>query len=238
MHKSHKYLILLVFVFSSQFAFSHVNFWKERSNGFNGGSISMIAVDQRNNTFYAGTGGGVFFSTNKGTSWTEINTGLTNTNVHALAVSRANLFAGTYDGGVFLSTNNDTSWTIVNTGLTNTHVSHNCLVVSDSYLFVGTAGGVFLSTNNGTSWTAVNNGLRNNSVQALTISGTNLFAGTKSGGVFLSTDNGSSWTEIGLMNRNVISLAISGTNLFAGTRGGGVWRRPISDIINAAKGVQ
>ncbi|MCK7528688.1 MAG: hypothetical protein MZV64_69590 [Ignavibacteriales bacterium] len=65
---------------------------------------------------------GVFLSTNNGTSWTAVNTGLTNTNVRALAVSGTNLFAGTDGGGVFLSTNNGTSWTAVNTGLTNTNV--------------------------------------------------------------------------------------------------------------------
>jgi hypothetical protein len=62
-------------------------------------------------------------------------------------------------------------------------------------------------------------------VLALTISGTNLFAGTYYGGIFLSTNNGSSWTEVnsGLTTLNVLALAVSGTNLFAGTWGGGVF---------------
>ena len=46
-------------------------------------------------------GGGVFLSTNNGTSWTAVNTGLTNTAVSALAVSGTNLFAGTGSGGVW-----------------------------------------------------------------------------------------------------------------------------------------
>jgi len=112
----------------------------------------------------------------------------------------------------------------------------NSLAVSGTNLFAGTGGGgVFLSTNNGTSWIAT--GLTKGWVSALAVSGTNLFAGTE-GGVFLSTNNGTSWTSIGLTNRDVLALTISGTNLFAGTLGGGVWRRPISDIINAAKGVR
>ncbi len=40
------------------------------------------------------------------------------------------------------------------------------------------------STNNGTHWTAVNNGLTNIYVYSLTISGTNIFAGTSGGGLF------------------------------------------------------
>lgn len=45
---------------------------------------------------FAGTGGGVFLSTNNGTSWTQ--TGLTQAEVLALAVSGTNLFAGTSTG--------------------------------------------------------------------------------------------------------------------------------------------
>jgi len=86
---------------------------------------------------FAGTwGGGVFLSTNNGTSWTAVNTGLTDRDVFALAVSGSNLFAGTWGDGVFLSTHNGTSWTAVNTGLTNRDVS--ALAVSGSNLFAGT----------------------------------------------------------------------------------------------------
>jgi hypothetical protein len=52
----------------------------------------------------------------------------------------------------------------------------------------GTPGvaGVYLSTNNGTSWTAFNNGLINPDVNALVVSGSNIFAGSSGGGVFVS----------------------------------------------------
>jgi hypothetical protein len=197
-----------------------------QTNGPYGGFVYSFAVSGTN--LFAGTFGGVFLSTNNGTSWTAVNNGLTNTWVNALAVSGTNLFAGTNGGGVFLSTNNGTSWTSVNTGLTNPYV--NALAVSPAaggtggtYLFAGTiGGGVFLSTDNGTSWTAVNNGLTGTGVLSLAISGTNLFAGTNGGGVFLSTNNGTSWTAVntGLANVSVYALVISGTNLFAGTSGG------------------
>lgn len=108
-----------------------------------------------------------------------------------------------------------------------------CLAVSGTNLFAGTAGGgVFLSADSGTSWTAVNTGLTDNSVWDLAVSGTNLFAGTYLG-VFLSTTNGTSWTaaSTGLTNTCVTALAISGTNLFAGTYFAGIWRRPLSEMI-------
>jgi ligand-binding sensor domain-containing protein len=130
---------------------------------------------------FAGTYGGVFLSTNNGTSWTAVNTGFRNTSVPAFAVSDSNLFAGTYGGGVFLSTNNGTTW--VNSGLSDLDVI--ALVVHDSNLFAGTGyGGVFLSTNNGTSWTDVDSGLMNAYVYSLAMNDSNLFAGTADGGVW------------------------------------------------------
>jgi len=88
---------------------------------------------------FAGTyGNGVYLSINDGTTWTAVNTGLTNTIVTSLAVNGSNLFAGT-NNGVYLSTNNGTSWTAVNTGLTSTRVLS--LAVNGSNLFAGTEGG-------------------------------------------------------------------------------------------------
>ncbi len=61
-------------------------------------------------------------------------------------------------------------------------------------------------------------------VNALAVSGTNLFAGTQGPGVFLSTNDGTNWIAVnnGLPSINVNTLAVSpngtgGTNLFAGT---------------------
>ncbi|MCL4512385.1 MAG: T9SS type A sorting domain-containing protein [Bacteroidetes bacterium] len=62
--------------------------------------VRSFAVSGTN--LFAGTvGGGVFLSTNNGTSWTAVNTGLTNISVWSLAVSGTNLFDGTYRGGLW-----------------------------------------------------------------------------------------------------------------------------------------
>ena len=152
-----------------------------QTNGPYGGYVLTLAVSGTN--LFAGTLGGVFLSTNDGTSWTA--TGLTNSYVRALAVSGTNLFAGT-QGGVFLSTNNGTSWTAASTGLTNTYV--RSLAVSGTDLYAGTfGGGIFLSIDDGTNWTEVNTGLTNTDVYALAVSGTNLFAGTYGAGVFVAS---------------------------------------------------
>ena len=223
--------------------------WKQVNTGWtdtaNTGYTAVLTLAVSPNgaggtNLFAGTyGSGVFLSTNNGTSWTQFDSGLMNIHVCAIAVSGTNLFVGTYYSGIFLSTNNGTSWAAVNNGLTDTYVSS--LVVSGTNLLTGTGSGVFLSTNNGTSWTEINSGLTDTintytDVDALAVSGTNLFAGTHGSGVFLSTNNGTNWTKVnsGRTNSTVNAFAISGTNLFAGASDG-VWKRSLSEMINGAE---
>ena len=198
-----------------------------KTNGPEVDYIQSFAVIDSNlflGTIYAGA----FLSTNNGTSWTAIDSGLTSKNVNSLVVTGTNLFAGTggeeFDGNVFLTTNNGISWTAVNSGLP-TNMIVFCLAVSGTNLFSGTNTGVFLSTNNGASWTAVDSGFPRTQINAFAVSGTNLFAATLSHGVFLSTNNGTSWTAVnsGLTYTDVVAFAVSGTNLFAGTASHGVF---------------
>ncbi len=173
---------------------------------------------------------GVIRSTDYGMSWTAASTGLTNTDVRALAVSGTNLFAGTAGGGVYLSTDRGTSWTAVNTGLADTNVA--VLVVSGSNLFAGTfRAEVFLSTNNGVGWTAVGSLPSNSEIISFYAIGKNLFAATFNNGIFLSTDNGATWTAFnsGLTNLATYSVVACGTEIYAGTDHG-VWRRPLSQL--------
>ena len=189
--------------------------------------VYCLAV--RGAKLFAGTNGGIFCSTDNGSSWVSSSDGLTQSNFKAIAVSGTNLFAGSDGGGVFLSTDDGVSWKAVNNGLPrNPNVS--ALAVSGGIVFAGDDSyGVFRSTNNGSSWTVwYSNGLTGKHVDALAVSGSNLFAGTEGEGVFRTTNNGANWNQssTGLTNTRVLSLVVSGTYLFAGTYGGGVYRSP------------
>ncbi len=75
---------------------------------------------------FVGISGSVSLSTDNGSSWNYVNSGLTGGDVRAFAVtsngtSGTNLFAGTFLG-MSLSTNNGASWTTVDTGLTKIDV--------------------------------------------------------------------------------------------------------------------
>jgi hypothetical protein len=76
------------------------------------------AFAMKGSNLFVGGMGGVYLSTDNGSSWTEVNKGLTDKIVMTLAVSGSYVFAATYSG-VFRSANNGDHWSPVNTGLTN-----------------------------------------------------------------------------------------------------------------------
>jgi len=168
---------------------------------------------------FAGTYDGIYVSSDTGVSWSPVNTGLIGTTVNVFDRKDTFLFAGTQNSGLFRSADEGDTW--FKTNLPTSNVTS--LVISGQYIFTGTSLGVFRSSNNGDKWISVNLGLPHNAyTKALTVSGSNLFAGTESSGVFLSTDNGASWIPVnsGLTDMSVRCLAFRGTNLFAGTNNG------------------
>ncbi len=115
---------------------------------YSGTHVLALAINpQTPDTLYAGTSGGVFKSTDGGTSWTARNTGLNYSGtVLALAInpqSPETLYAGT-SGGVFKSTDGGMNWTAMNNGLTN-HVGLSLAInpQTPEIVYAGTEGGVF-----------------------------------------------------------------------------------------------
>ncbi len=179
-------------------------------------------------TLFAGTNSGMWSTTDNGTTWTQINSGLTTTDVRALAVSGTTLYAGTNGGGVFRSSDNGATWTATNTGLTRLSVLSLAANASDVY--AGTnGGGVFRLS--GTTWTAVNTGLSENAqVFSLLINGNDVLAGGQlvvndSRHIYRSSDKGAKWNPTGVANGSVsvnppaqiYAMIVSGTTIFAAT---------------------
>jgi len=183
-----------------------------------GGIVHALAVSGA--TLLAGTGGGVFVSTNSGASWRASE--LDNLRIYSFHIVGTNLFAATADA-VYRSTNNGTSWVGVENGMPG-YTPISSLASMGTNLFAGTYSGigVYLSPDYGTTWSAANTGLPNAPVLSLRVGATNLYAGTGGAGVYLSTNQGMSWTprNNGLTNLTVHSILANGTNLFAGTDGG------------------
>jgi photosystem II stability/assembly factor-like uncharacterized protein len=203
-------------------------------------NVFALTIDPSNPAIlYAGTPfSGVLKTTNRGASWTVLNTQLTDKSVEVLAVDpsrSATIYAGTSDhvwasGGIIKTEDGGASWTAMNAGLADSPVLALAIDSAEpATLYAGTRrAGVFKSTNGGGQWTAVNTGLTNTDIRALAIDPSapaTLYVGTAGGGVFKSTNGGASWTAMnaGLTNPFVNALVINPSTparIYAGTDAG------------------
>jgi photosystem II stability/assembly factor-like uncharacterized protein len=94
-----------------------------------------------------------------GDNWSASNNNMTNGDIRALAIDRANpstLYAGATNGDVFKSTDGGDHWNTVNTGLINPQQVRALVFdpTTPGRLFAGTFGGIFVTTNGGDNWSA------------------------------------------------------------------------------------
>jgi photosystem II stability/assembly factor-like uncharacterized protein len=172
--------------------------------GPEGGRITALAIDPNSpGTIYAGTGGsGVFKTTNGGSQWSAVNTGLesslSNLYIQSLAIDATDsqtIYAAT-QGGMFKSTNGGVKWSKAGSiGQVNSlAIDPN----SPDTIYAGTQGGVFSSTDGGETWTSFGTGfLSFANASTLAIAPTTpwtIYAGTDSG-LFQCTAAGSSWSR-------------------------------------------
>ena len=208
------------------------------------------------------SGNGVYLSSNNGSSWKSVDSGLTGyaLDVNALAICGNKIFAGTGIApvsccGVFVSLNGGISWSAAAFG----SMIINAIATKGDTIFVGTAGdGVYVSTDTGHTWSSKSTGLpyAGLSVFSLLIKENYIFAGTAYG-VYVSSINGGNWVAINdgfpispadsnLLVQTFYALAANDTYIFAGATSysgelgqqAGVWRRPLSQVITGINEVK
>ncbi len=191
-------------------------------------TISTIAVAKTSaSTIYVGTDDGrMWRTTNTGTSWTEITTGLPNRWITRVTVdpTDANLAYVTLSGyrngeniaHVYKTVNGGSTWTDISGDLPDAPVNDLVLHPQDrNTLFVGTDVGVFTSANAGVNWTPAGTALPQVSVMDLetSVSGgqAQLTAGTYGLGIYRLTLGGAA---------NDFSMSASPSSGSAGPAGG------------------
>ncbi len=107
-----------------------------------------IAFGSGSELYVGDDGWGFFKSTDGGLSWVQLNGGLPNLYVWALAVNnQGHLFAGLASNGIYRSTNGGAQWDSLNTGLDPSSRRVYSLLISPSgYLLAGTLYGLYRST--------------------------------------------------------------------------------------------
>jgi photosystem II stability/assembly factor-like uncharacterized protein len=136
-------------IIGTPMVWAEINVWS--GIGPYGSSARALAIDPQNpGTVYAGTSGGVFKTTNGGTSWNVSNSGLpTGYIARALVVDPQDpntIYAGGACGaygpcGIFKSTDGGANWHPINSGLENTVIVVESLAIdpqNSSTLYAGT----------------------------------------------------------------------------------------------------
>lgn len=177
----------IVMINSTLYAGTTGDIYKSSDNGITWTEISSgIAEDARitsivasgDDIFAGSAGNGVFKLTGNETSWTAINSNLTDTHISQLVALDNKLFAVTLTG-VFISENSGTNWVADPSNLKNI----NCLVALSEKLIAGTDGnGAYVSVDKGVTWSSYSPGMPSGTrIWSLTASSDSIFAGTNSG---------------------------------------------------------
>jgi len=143
-------------------------------------SIRSLAFDPNDssNTYYAGSTGRIWRTTDRGASWTDLSAGLPNNVVTHIAVSPLDsnrLYAtlsGFGNGHVFRSFDGGLNWTSVAGNLPDVPTISLLIepATDGTILYVGTDIGIFRSLDDGDHWDRYSNGLPTVRVEDLLLS--------------------------------------------------------------------
>jgi len=163
------------------------------------GRVWGIAIDPTNyNTVYIGTdGGGVWKTTDAGTTWTPMTDTQANINIRDLALvpsSPSHIYAATAGGGLLSSTDGGNTWTSIYPA--NSYYLDSVTVhpTNGSIVLAATGYSVVRSADGGNTWTTP---LSTNGVQQVVFDPSNgsvAYAASYSTGVYRSSDSGATWT--------------------------------------------
>jgi hypothetical protein len=210
--------------------------WQAMPTVYSFQDINNIAIN--GNNFIAGmNGNGIYFSADKGISWSSSSTSWQGRNT-AIVKKGDIYFSSSESSGYLQRSTNDTGQQWVSpsgNGIKIDLISSfqdikTLAILNDEVLIAGTNNsatfatynGVYFSTDDGDNFIKRINGLSNSSINSLTTIGNLIFAGSDGGGVFFSSDEGLNWTSLnsGLTNLTIKNLYSNQSTLFACTSSG------------------
>lgn len=197
--------------------------WVQVSNPPGASAIQFLDFGSNGHWFVADNAGGFYRSTDQGSTWTQINSGIATNYGFSINVDPANgnLIASIYSSGAlnahpvtfYQSSNEGASWTAISSGqLSSSAALTGCAFASNGDIVCGgfwapfPSSGAWFSTNGGQSFTAATTTSTNgDTVYSLALNPVtnDLWMGTEQNGIFRSTDNGATWTAESPADTNV-----------------------------------
>jgi len=206
--------------------------WALADNGITGLSINALATAPNaggGTDLYAGTGEGVFRTSDNGDHWTNMS--FIYSQVQGLDVTPSGAILTGTETDAFRSADEGASWTDTDSQSAPLDFAINPDGTNGTSVFaVDALAGVRKSTNDGITWNESNNDIGNTEVNSVTVvpgdaGGSNVIAGTCAG-IFLSANDGGSWQEVepaAMPLDYVVTPNGSGGHDIFGGGFGGVW---------------
>ena len=203
--------------------------WEHITKGL--ANSAVYDLIKQNGRLYCGSREGLYYSTDKGNNWTQVEDSLLiRLPITTIEKNGSNIYLGTDGLGIYRSTDNGATWAKTSKGLNGVYAPNiNDILYANNTLFAATWNGVYKSTNNGTKWTPASTGLPSqfgNVVETNTLAVLNgtLYAGTVLNKIYKSTDNGASWQFSGngltTYSSTINDMITAGTDLYAATEDG------------------
>ncbi|MEW7278743.1 fibronectin type III domain-containing protein [Aquimarina sp. 2201CG1-2-11] len=174
------------------------------------GRVNVVAIDPNNdNIIYVGApAGGIWKSTNSGSTWTPLIDDLPQIGVSGIAIDPKNsniIYISTgdddasdsYSIGVLKSTDGGTTWAKTGLVFNNTYTTSNDIYIdpnNSNTLWIATSVGLYKTTNAGTSWRRTLNG--NIKDIKLKPGDSNTIYAVTSSSFYKSTDAGNSFSQV------------------------------------------
>jgi photosystem II stability/assembly factor-like uncharacterized protein len=185
-----------------------VNYTAEKLKIADSIKLVPMVVPGRNTYLFAPTGtGGLFRSTDGGSTWEKIDSGITGASVSVIVASPTGTLLAATSAGMHRSTDNGNSWSYVSKdGIS----PGGGVIISDSVIVLTNSPGIRLSTNGMRTYTEHYHGMKGLPVYALA---TDNYGGifTVTGSAYRSIDGGVTWAKAlsGLPSISVVSPEIS-----------------------------
>jgi photosystem II stability/assembly factor-like uncharacterized protein len=167
--------------------------------------VYSLAIDPHSSNiiFAAAHETGIYRSTNAGSSWQRINTGLTDLTGRSILIDPTRTsteYVGFWHrSGAFKSTDSGDHWSSIASGIAGTKVYHMTMDPNNpAVLYAATYDdGLYKSTNAGGSWRTI--GFRNVPFVCITVhpvDSSYVLAGAAGTGLWLSEDGGANWRQV------------------------------------------
>jgi len=204
------------------------SWWDTRGNtiGYTHADIHDLAINPLNDYLYCCSDGGVFRSTNFGSTWTDLTPGIANTQWYRIAGIETNsslLVGGTQDNGSNKWTGTTTYTHIQGADGMDAMIDHS----NSNILYYSRQNGILIkSTDGGTTWSGIQPaGSTGTWVTPYIMSPSNantIYAGYTD--VYKSTNGGSTWTNTGVAGSSAMAMGTSNTSRIYAASSTSIWR--------------